>query len=68
MSRSWFESPSHRAWLAGEADRLIGFAQRSAHPGGGFAWLDDAGQPWLDRPVELWITTRMVHVLALAHV
>ena len=67
LSGSWFASPSHRAWLAGEADRIVDFAQRSAHPGGGFAWQDDDGTPLLDRPVELWITTRMVHVLALAH-
>ena len=38
-----------------------------AHPDGGFAWLDDDGRPELDRPVELWITCRMTHVFALAH-
>jgi hypothetical protein len=68
VTRSWLELPSHRSWLAGEADRLIDFAERSVHPGGGFAWQDDDGSPRLDRPIELWITTRMVHVLALAHI
>ncbi len=67
MSGSWLESASHRAWLAGEAERLVDFASRSVHPDGGFAWQDDDGTPLLERPVELWITTRMVHVLALAH-
>jgi len=52
---------------AGEADRLLEFARASAHPEGGFAWLDDDGSPLLDRPVELWITCRMTHVFALAH-
>jgi mannose/cellobiose epimerase-like protein (N-acyl-D-glucosamine 2-epimerase family) len=49
-----------------EPARLLGFAARAAHPAGGFAWLDDAGRPVLDRPVETWITCRMTHVFALA--
>ena len=54
-------------WLADEGDRLLEFARASAHPDGGFAWLDDDGRPLLERPVELWITCRMTHVFALAH-
>src|SRR6478735_10995936 len=54
-------------WLADEGDRLLEFARASAHPDGGFAWLDDDGRPRLERPVELWITCRMTHVFALAH-
>jgi mannose/cellobiose epimerase-like protein (N-acyl-D-glucosamine 2-epimerase family) len=50
-----------------ETDRLLEFARASVHPEGGFAWLDDDGNPMLDRPVELWITCRMTHVFALAH-
>jgi mannose/cellobiose epimerase-like protein (N-acyl-D-glucosamine 2-epimerase family) len=53
--------------LAAEGDRLLEFARASSHPDGGFAWLDDDGDPQLDRPVELWITCRMTHVFALAH-
>ncbi|SEF23154.1 Mannose or cellobiose epimerase, N-acyl-D-glucosamine 2-epimerase family [Amycolatopsis pretoriensis] len=55
------------AWVRAEPARLLGFAARAAHPGGGFAWLDDGGRPVLDRPVETWITCRMTHVFALAH-
>ena len=54
-------------WLAAETDRLLEFARASPHPAGGFAWLDDDGRPELDRPVELWISCRMTHVFALAH-
>ncbi len=54
------------AWVRAEPARLLGFAGRAAHPGGGFAWLDDAGRPVLDRPAETWITCRMTHVFALA--
>ncbi|WP_028643038.1 AGE family epimerase/isomerase [Nocardioides sp. URHA0020] len=54
-------------WLEAEGDRLLEFARAAAHPDGGFAWLDDDGRPLLDRPVELWISCRMTHVFALAH-
>lgn len=57
--------PPDPSWLAAERRRLWSFAREARHPGGGFAWLDDRGQPVLDRPVELWITCRMTHVAAL---
>nr|MBA2560668.1 AGE family epimerase/isomerase [Propionibacteriales bacterium] len=62
----WLTSPAHRRWLEVEGDRLLGFGRLSRHPSGGFAWLDAAGEPDLDRPVELWITSRMTHVYSLA--
>ncbi len=64
---SWLSTPAHSRWLEGEGDRLLEFGRRSRHPAGGFAWLDVAGQPQLERPVELWITCRMTHVFALGH-
>jgi sulfoquinovose isomerase len=57
-------SPEHEQWLEAEGDRLLEFGRAARHPGG-FAWLDDHGQPELDRPLELWITCRMTHVYAL---
>lgn len=62
---AWLSSPSHLRWLEGESDRLLQFSRASRHPTGGFAWLDSAGHPQLDRPVELWVTCRMTHVFAL---
>src|SRR3954470_11172931 len=53
--------------LAAETDRLLDFAEGSAHPEGGFAWLREDGTPDLGRPRELWINTRMTHVFALGH-
>jgi len=67
VGASWVQLASHRAWLAAEADRIVDFARHSPHPEGGFAWQADDGRPELHRPVELWITNRMVHVLGLAH-
>lgn len=64
---TWLGSPAHTRWLEGESDRLLQFSRASRHPAGGFAWLDVAGQPQLDRPVALWITCRMTHVFALGH-
>ena len=54
-------------WLQREGDRLLEFARASVHPDGGFGWLSDDGRLDSDRPVELWITCRMTHVFALAH-
>ncbi|MGZ8743795.1 MAG: AGE family epimerase/isomerase [Nocardioides sp.] len=64
---TWLSSPAHERWLEAEGDRLLEFSRASRHPAGGFAWLDVSGQPQLDRPVELWITCRMTHVLSLGH-
>ena len=63
----WLRSPAHARWLEGEGNRLLAFGRASGHPAGGFAWLDDDGRPDLERPVELWVTCRMVHVYALGH-
>ena len=60
-------SPAHARWLEAEGDRLLDFSRAARHPAGGFAWLDVAGRPQLDRPVELWITCRMTHVFSLGH-
>jgi mannose/cellobiose epimerase-like protein (N-acyl-D-glucosamine 2-epimerase family) len=60
-------SAAHDRWLEAEGDRLLAFSRASRHPAGGFAWLDVAGRPQLDQPVELWITCRMTHVFALGH-
>jgi sulfoquinovose isomerase len=54
---------SQQEALTGEVDRLLEFAGRSVTPGG-FGWLDDQGY-LLDRDLELWITCRMTHVVAL---
>ena len=63
----WLSSTAHHRWLEQETDRLLSFSRGAVHPEGGFAWLDEAGAPELDRPRELWITCRMTHVFALGH-
>jgi sulfoquinovose isomerase len=56
------------AWLTAECDRLLDFAEASRDQAGGFRWLDVEGRPDPTRPIEAWITCRMTHVFALAHV
>ncbi|MEP6800009.1 MAG: AGE family epimerase/isomerase [Lapillicoccus sp.] len=66
MSAATDLTAEERSWLEGQAAGLVDFTRGSVHPDGGFAWLDDDGVPQLERPVELWVTCRMTHVLALA--
>ena len=63
---SWIDLRSHLAWLDSEGGRLLDFATAAGHTVG-YAWLDGEGKPQLDRPLEAWITARMTHVFALAH-
>ncbi|ADG76059.1 N-acylglucosamine 2-epimerase [Cellulomonas flavigena DSM 20109] len=63
---AWLGTPAHHRWLESETDRLWAFARASRAPHGGFTRLDDVGRP-LPGPRELWITCRMTHVFALAH-
>jgi mannose/cellobiose epimerase-like protein (N-acyl-D-glucosamine 2-epimerase family) len=55
--------PDDRA-LASLRRDLLRFAQGSRHPLG-FGWLREDGRLDDTRPVELWITCRMTHVLCL---
>jgi sulfoquinovose isomerase len=63
----WRSTATHRAWLDVELRRLVGFCADPRHPLGGFAHLDTHGGVDPERPVETWITGRMTHVHALAH-
>ncbi|ROS72132.1 AGE family epimerase/isomerase [Cellulomonas sp. PhB143] len=54
-------------WRAAEVRRLLDFGAASLLPGGGAAWLDDDGVPDLEKPVHTWITSRMAHTYAVAH-
>ncbi|RZU32154.1 AGE family epimerase/isomerase [Blastococcus saxobsidens] len=67
QSASWISLPSHRAWLDREGDRLLAFAEAAGSASTGFAWLDDEGRPDAAQAPQLWITARMTHVFALAH-
>jgi mannose/cellobiose epimerase-like protein (N-acyl-D-glucosamine 2-epimerase family) len=55
-------------FLAEQAERLWAFAERGAHPDGGFGHLDADGQVDLARPTQTYVTCRMVHSFALAQI
>ncbi len=61
-------SPSTgRAFLDGEAHRLLRFAAGAVDPRGGFGWLTDDGGLDRAQPLHLWVNARMTHVFGLAH-
>lgn len=64
---SWVDSSLHRGWLLEQARRQLWFARRAPHPAGGAWYLDDHGDPDPARPVQTFITARMVHVYSLGH-
>lgn len=57
----------HRDRLAAERTRIVEFAAASRAPEGGFGWLDRSGRRIPEQSVPTWITGRMTHVFALAH-
>lgn len=61
----WLHTPAHARWLETETDRTFDFGRSSAIPTG-FGWLDNSGSVREDMPTQLWITSRMTHVYALA--
>ncbi|MDO5676769.1 MAG: AGE family epimerase/isomerase [Propionibacteriaceae bacterium] len=63
----WLATPTHRAWLQHEAERLLAFAAASPQQGQGGAYLEADGTPQAGRPAETWITCRMVHSYSLGH-
>lgn len=63
----WLSTPTHRAWLQREAERLLAFAATSPQEGQGATYLAADGSPEAGRPAETWITCRMVHCYALGH-
>jgi sulfoquinovose isomerase len=56
--------PGDEQYLAAQRADLLRFAQGARHELG-FGWLDDVGVVDTGRPVELWITCRMTHVMSL---
>jgi len=60
------EQAAHRRWLDEEGARLLDFAEASAVDGG-FGWLDERGDVDHERGIDVWITARMTHCFALAH-
>lgn len=63
---SWLQSPTHRAWLHAEGQRLLAFVRAAQMPGG-FGGLDRNGQLPAGALADTLHTARMVHCFAIAH-
>ncbi|MDI2129543.1 AGE family epimerase/isomerase [Yinghuangia seranimata] len=61
------DTPGQPLWLDAEFARVVEFARGARLETGGFGWLGDDGVPVPDEAVHTWITARMTHVFALAH-
>ncbi|WP_046469009.1 AGE family epimerase/isomerase [Allosalinactinospora lopnorensis] len=67
MSHPWIDRPAHKAWLHSEAQRLLSFGAAAERPEAGFGWLDNNGLLEAVHGTPTWVTCRMTHVFALAH-
>src|SRR5690349_9982062 len=65
MTTRDIDSSTDRRLLDVELRRLLEFGRDSVHPSGGAGPLDGRGRLRADRPVELWITSRMVHTYSI---
>lgn len=73
-SPRWADTRSHRLWLLGQADAILGFFEKnSINTAGGFHQLDTSGKPYpVGEPAggrpgrALHETTRMVHCFSIA--
>lgn len=62
----WWDREETREWCDSELIALLDVARRS-RVYGGFGHLDARGELDSTKDIELWITCRMTHVFALAH-
>lgn len=61
-----FGTGENMAFMKQIREDLFRFGRQFPSPGGASYYLGDDGTPWKDRPRETWITSRMIHVYALA--
>jgi len=61
------DTKENRQFLKKMQDELLAFGVKFPSPCGGAYYLGDAGEPWVERPVECWITCRMAHVYSMGH-
>lgn len=65
MDKYQLDSAKNKEFLEGLRNSLFEFGHRFPSPGGGSYYLGDDGTPWIDRPRETWITSRMCHVYSM---
>ena len=61
------DTAENRSFLKEVGEGILKFGRKFPSPGGSSYYLGDDGTPWVDRPRETWITSRMVHVYSIGH-
>lgn len=64
---SWLTLPTHLAWLNHQFNLQVAFAAQARLSEGGFGYLDANGRVDVERNREIFLTCRITHVAALAH-
>lgn len=59
------DTQENKNFLQKQTKALWEFGRRFPSPGGGSYYLGDDGTPWVERPRETWITSRMAHVYSM---
>lgn len=59
------DTQENKQFLKSLTDELLSFGHRFPSEGGSSYYLGDDGRPWVDRPRETWITSRMAHVYSI---
>ncbi len=59
------DTKENKDFLKDMAQDLLEFGSRFPSPEGSSYYLGDDGTPWIDRPRETWITSRMAHVFSM---
>lgn len=59
------DTDANRQFLREMRKGLLAFGRKFPSPGGASYYLGDDGEPWKERPRELWITCRMAHVYSI---
>lgn len=59
------DTDENRAFMRGLCEELLAFGHRFPSEGGSSYYLGDDGTPWVERPRETWITSRMTHVYSI---
>lgn len=65
MGKYELDSAENKAFVREIRNNLLFFGHKFPAPGGSSYYLGDDGTPWMDRPRETWITSRMCHVYSL---
>lgn len=59
------DTEENKEYMKALRDELLSFGHKFPSKGGGSYYLGDDGTPWIERPRETWITSRMVHVYSI---